>query len=155
MIVLSACAGAVEIEAPGGAVGRQEKRVHRASSPGICPQKRTTPSAPPAFYQLANPLGATAENLAQGKMLYQETAKPFACKTCHGVRGNGLGDPDFQSTPPARNFTCAATMQSLPDGQLFWIIRNGSPGTSMPAHRDLSETQIWQLILYIRSFSGN
>ncbi|WP_282012025.1 c-type cytochrome [Nitrospina watsonii] len=122
---------------------------------GVCPQKRNTPRAPSALYQRANPLQATAENRQQGETLYQRTAKPFACKTCHGERGNGLGDPDFESTPAARNFTCAATLQPLPDGQLFWIIQNGSPGTSMPAHPNLSATEIWQLVLYIRSFAGN
>ncbi|MCF8721466.1 c-type cytochrome [Nitrospina gracilis] len=154
MVALSACAAAVEVEVPDFMTGRQEAQVTRVSSSGVCPQKRSTPRAPTAFYKRANPLEATVENLERGEMLYQQTAKPFACKTCHGEQGNGLGDPDFESTPPARNFTCAVTMQPLPDGQLFWIIRNGSPGTSMPAYPNLSETEIWQLILYIRSFSA-
>jgi len=44
-------------------------------------------------------------------------------------------------------------MDSLPDGQLFWIIQNGSPGTAMPAFKGLADEQIWQLIHYIRHFS--
>jgi mono/diheme cytochrome c family protein len=46
-------------------------------------------------------------------------------------------------------------MNDIPDGQLFWIIRNGSKGTAMPAFKDLKDEQIWHLILYIRSFAGN
>jgi len=41
----------------------------------------------------------------------------------------------------------------LPDGQLFWIIRNGSPKTSMFAFPSLTDDQVWQLIHYIRQFS--
>ena len=41
----------------------------------------------------------------------------------------------------------------LPDGQLFWIIRNGSPGTAMPGYGPLSDEQIWQLVLFVRSLS--
>jgi len=44
-------------------------------------------------------------------------------------------------------------MKSLPDGQLFWVIQNGSPGSVMPAFDNLDDDQIWQLILYIRNFS--
>ncbi|CCQ90609.1 putative Cytochrome c [Nitrospina gracilis 3/211] len=154
MVALSACGGTVEVEVPEFTAGKEEAQVTRVSSSGVCPQKRTTPRAPTAFYKRTNPLEATGENLTQGETLYQRTAKPLTCKTCHGERGDGFGDPDFESTPPARNFTCAATMQGLSDGQLFWVIRNGSPGTSMPAHPNLSETEIWQLVLYLRTFAG-
>ena len=44
-------------------------------------------------------------------------------------------------------------MKELPDGQLFWIIRNGSQGTAMPAFKNLHDDQIWQLIHYLRHFS--
>jgi mono/diheme cytochrome c family protein len=121
---------------------------------GECPQKRQTARAPSAFFNRTNPLPLTPENLQKGENLYLQTAKPLACKICHGESGNGQGDPDFASTPPARNFTCGAQMNGIPDGQLFWIIRNGSPGTAMPAHPGLSEDEIWKLVLYIRSLSG-
>ena len=54
--------------------------------------------------------------------------------------------------PRPRNFTCYYTMENLPDGQLFWIIKNGSPGTAMPSFSYLEDDQVWQLILYIRQF---
>ncbi len=55
-------------------------------------------------------------------------------------------------SPMPRNFTCSETMKEISDGQMFWIIRNGSPGTGMPAYKFLSEDEIWKLILYIRHF---
>ena len=119
-----------------------------------CPQNRKTPTAPQNFLSLQNPLPFNDKNLKSAEKLFQEKTKPIACKFCHGITGNGKSDPDFESTPSARNFTCAATMDKLPDGQLFWIIKNGSSGTAMPAFKNLDDDQIWQLIHYIRHFSG-
>ena len=118
-----------------------------------CPQARKTMAAPDKFLKLKNPLPMNSENIQMGKKLYIEQAKPITCKTCHGIEGNGQGDPDFESTPSARNFTCTKTMRALPDGQLFWIIKNGSKNTSMFAFSDLSDNQVWQLVHYIRQFS--
>ena len=99
-----------------------------------------------------NPVFSSEITRKTGQKLYQN-AKPLACKLCHGDLGDGKGDPDFESTPPARDFTCAPTMNKLSDGQLFWIIKNGSPNTSMPAFADLSEEDIWTLVYYLRGLS--
>ena len=48
---------------------------------------------------------------------------------------------------------CKETMQNIPDGQLFWIIKNGSPGTGMPAFSDLTDEQVWQLVILIRNLN--
>ena len=119
---------------------------------GDCPQVRNTPSAPEEIRDRTNPVFASEITRQAGQKLYQ-TVQPLACKLCHGEQGNGKGDPDFESTPAARNFTCAPTMSTLSDGQLFWIIKNGSPNTSMPAFADLSEQDIWTLVYYLRGFS--
>jgi hypothetical protein len=45
-------------------------------------------------------------------------------------------------------------MKSLSDGQLFWVIKNGSKGTAMSAHKfTLSDKDIWQVIHYLKLFS--
>ncbi len=120
---------------------------------GICPQNRNTKTAPGRYLDKTNPLAPTKENIERGKNLFIKDAKPTACKLCHGNRGNGNGNLARRMEPPPRNFTCAKVMNDLPDGQLFWIIQNGSKGTAMPAHKfSLNKEQIWQLILYIRSF---
>ncbi len=118
-----------------------------------CPQARKTITAPAKFLKLKNPLPLNSKNLRSGKKLFNGQARPIACATCHGIKGNGKEDPDFESTPSARNFTCTKTMEALPDGQLFWIIKNGSKNTSMFAFSDLSDNQVWQLVHYIRQFS--
>ena len=118
-----------------------------------CPQPRKTSTAPKEFLSKQNPLPLNDKNLKSGEKLFQGKATPIACKTCHGAMGNGAAEPDFESTPSPRNFTCTQTMQKLPDGQLFWIIKNGSKNTSMFAFSNLSDHQIWQLIHYIRAFA--
>ena len=122
---------------------------------GECPQDRKTPTAPKEFLSMKNPLPLNARILKVGEDLFQIKGKPITCKTCHGVNGDGKSESGFESALPARNFTCAETMGTLPDGQLFWIIRNGSPTTSMFSYSDLSDDQIWQLIHYIRKFLKN
>jgi mono/diheme cytochrome c family protein len=120
---------------------------------GICPQNRKTSRAPGRYLKKKNPLPPTTKNLAEGKRLFNKDARPTACRLCHGAKGNGNGSLARRLDPPPRNFTCAEVMSDLPDGQLFWIIQNGSRGTAMPAHKStLKPEEIWQLILFIKQF---
>jgi cytochrome c553 len=121
---------------------------------GICPQNRKTRSAPSRHLKKKNPLPNSPEIISAGELLYYEDAKPTACALCHGLRGNGNGSLAKALTPPPRNFTCRELMDTISDGQLFWIIKNGSKGTGMPVHKEtLSDKKIWQLIRFIRRFS--
>ena len=117
-----------------------------------CPQNRTTPDAPAKFAELKNPLEATEKRIKKGEVLFMDTAQPMQCLHCHGARGDGTGELGLQAHPPARNFTCAETMKSVSDGQMFWVIKNGIEGTAMPAYPDLADWQIWVLIHYVRHF---
>ena len=119
-----------------------------------CGQDRKTTHAPAPIYQQPNPLSPTPENLAAGEVLYQKAAKPLACAKCHGEEGKGSGTMAKGMNPSPRDFTCSAMMKDLPDGQLFWVIKNGSKGTGMMPFATLTDDQIWQLILYIRKFSS-
>ncbi len=120
---------------------------------GICPQNRETRSAPKDVSVLSNPALGDAEAVERGKRLYYKDAKPTACRLCHGNHGNGNGRLAQGMSPPPRNFTCIETMRGLPDGQLFWIIKNGSRRTAMPPHKaTLSDGEIWDLIEFIKSF---
>ena len=117
-----------------------------------CPQKRTTPAAPAKYLELKNPLEVTAKRLKKGELLYLKKAQPIQCVHCHGARGDGTGELGLQANPPARNFTCTATMKNVSDGQMFWAIKNGIKGTAMPAYSDFADWQIWVLIHYVRQF---
>lgn len=118
-----------------------------------CPQPRNIALAPDDIYNKRNPLKKTSDNLTGGKKLFHEGDGSLACMQCHGVNGDGHGEmrEDLASVP--RNFTCKKTMQKISDGQMFWVIKNGSPNLIMPGYGSLSDKKIWQVILYIREFA--
>ncbi|MCX5723603.1 MAG: c-type cytochrome [Nitrospirae bacterium] len=120
---------------------------------GVCPQERKTVKAPGDFLSKTNPLPASEGTINAGKALFLQSAQPVACAMCHGKQGNGQGFMGAALVPPPRNFTCGKMMKDLPDGQLFWIIKNGSPGTGMMSFAGLPDEQVWQLIHYVRSLA--
>ncbi len=118
-----------------------------------CVQPRKTAKAPDDFVAKTNPLPASAGAIAAGKTLFLKTAQPVACVMCHGEQGDGKGLMGAALVPPPRNFTCGSMMQHISDGQLFWVIKNGSPGTGMMPFAGLPDEQVWQLVQYIRSLA--
>ena len=124
----------------------------RILPPASARSPRFTGKAPEAIYALSNPLGHGAQNIAAGRRLYEKDAAP-PCQRCHGIKGDGQGPLAAQFDPPPRNFACAQTVNGIADGQLFWIIRNGSPGTSMPSFHALRDEQIWQVVMYLRELA--
>ena len=103
---------------------------------------------------VTNPLPAGEEMIAKGKALYE--GKAF-CKTCHGADGKGLGGdiaPGSLKGPLPRNFTDKKWQAARTDGELFWILKNGSKGTAMAPFIPLvlTEEEAWQVLRYVRSF---
>lgn len=100
-----------------------------------------------------NPYPPTPENIEKGKQIFH--GKAF-CVTCHGRDGKGLGNiPGLRGKLP-RNFTDKAWQAARTDGELLWILKNGSPGTDMASFVPLvlSEEEAWHVLLYVRTF-GN
>lgn len=98
-----------------------------------------------------NPFSPTPENVEAGKELFH--GKGF-CVTCHGMDGKGLGNiPGLRGKLP-RNFTDKKWQAVRTDGELFWILKNGSPGTDMAPFIPLvlTEEEAWHVLLYVRSF---
>ncbi len=98
-----------------------------------------------------NPFPGTPENIEKGKRIFH--GKAF-CVTCHGRDGKGLGNiPGLRGKLP-RNFTDKAWQAARTDGELFWILKNGSPGTDMAPFVPLvlTEEEAWHVLLYVRSF---
>lgn len=117
-----------------------------------CPQPKFTGKAPADIYDRKNPLAAAAIDAKQGERLYfDEAPGRYSCATCHGRNGDGRGPMSSHFIPPPRHLSCVR-IAGIPDGQVFWTIKNGSPGTDMPAHKHLSDDQIWQLVAYLRNF---
>jgi hypothetical protein len=142
---------------------------------GQCPEPRDTEVAPEIYQFRRNPRPVTPEHLERGRLLHPQETRPVACAACHGVDGDGRGPLGRGLVPPPRNFRCAETMSQLSDGQLFWVIENGSgpyhfpaeqraqrierparsrPFTGMRPYRDtLEEIDIWELVMYIRTLA--
>ena len=104
-----------------------------------------------------NPLPATEETIDKGKRLFE--GKAF-CATCHGRDGKGLGadiEPGTLKGPLHRNFTDRDWQTARTDGELLWILKNGSKGTAMAPFIPLilTEKEAWQILLYVRSFGRN
>lgn len=98
-----------------------------------------------------NPFPITSENIEKGKGIFH--GKAF-CVTCHGRDGKGLGNiPGLRGRLP-RDFTDTAWQATRTDGELFWILKNGSLGTDMASFIPLvlNEEEAWYVILYVRSF---
>lgn len=103
---------------------------------------------------VTNPLPASEEMIVKGKALYE--GKAF-CKVCHGPDGKGLGEdipPGSLKGPLPRNFTDKKWQAARTDGELFWILKNGSKGTAMAPFIPLilTEEEAWQVLRYVRSF---
>ncbi len=105
-----------------------------------------------------SPREASPEDMAAGKALYGEL-----CSQCHGEQGDGQGVMADLLDPRPRDFRRGIyKIRRTPQGELptdqdlFRIVGNGMPGTSMPAWRGLlSDVQIWQLVAYIKSFAAD
>ncbi|APV50011.1 hypothetical protein BWI17_10140 [Betaproteobacteria bacterium GR16-43] len=124
-----------------------------AASPR-CPESRATKKAPDDYLQRKNPVAPEAYKKKVAEEIFFGDGLSIACASCHGAKGDGAGDMASMFDPPPRNFRCKATMADVPDGQVFWVVRFGSPGTSMPPHKHLSDERIWQVVLYLRQLAN-
>jgi len=79
---------------------------------------------------------ATTADVEQGERTYGTE-----CSYCHGPQGVGAIGPVLAAPRIRRAQT---------DQALFQVIREGIPGTQMPAS-GLPAAQIWQLVAYVRS----
>ena len=121
------------------------------SSAAILAAERKTPSAPDEFLKMTNPVASTSEALQEATSIYKDK-----CIKCHGTNGNGKGSATKGMDIKPRDYTDKSLMEKIPDGQLFWIILNGSDPdtTEMEGYKKkLTEEQVWKLVHYIRSFA--
>jgi mono/diheme cytochrome c family protein len=89
------------------------------------------------------------ERIAAGKKIYFGKG---LCVTCHSKNGQGVRLPGHSP----RNFTDEKWQESRTDGELMWVLKNGSPGTGMPIRvgKVITEEEGWNVIQFIRSFKN-
>ncbi|NWF72445.1 MAG: c-type cytochrome [Nitrospirae bacterium] len=101
---------------------------------------------------LTSPLPNSPEIFEQGKALYHGKG---TCFNCHGKDGGGNGPLAAQLNPSPRNFQHRGFWRHRTEGEIFWVIKNGSVGTAMVGFGgQLTDEEIWSIIQYARSFAG-
>ena len=99
----------------------------------------------PLAAKVANPIPATAESVASGRRTYRRM-----CTLCHGPEGRGDGGGAGGGGVPA-DLTAAQWRYGGSDGELFSVIHDGTSADMQGYAEQLSNTDIWNLVNYIRS----
>jgi mono/diheme cytochrome c family protein len=98
---------------------------------------------------LANPVPATAESLARGKVVYERM-----CGVCHGPAGNPQESPILPKLQLMMAFPLAtggATLRS--DGYIFGMITVGR-GVMPPYGHQVTYYDRWNVVNYVRQLQG-
>ncbi len=88
-----------------------------------------------------NPFAGDANACAAGAKLFAQH-----CAECHGSDATGRhGRPALIS----------ARIRHASDGELQWLLRNGSLWNGMPSWSSLPEQQRWQIVTYLRDLQAS
>ncbi|MDO8813003.1 MAG: ethylbenzene dehydrogenase-related protein [Gallionella sp.] len=107
---------------------------------------------------IAGQAAAKPGDADKGKEIYDKR-----CTWCHGAEGDGAGAAKDMLNPPPRDFTSGnykiktSSFEDMApnDDDIFRMVRDGMPGTSMPGWSDvLSEQDMWNLVAYVKTFAG-
>lgn len=101
-------------------------------------------NAPAEALRLKSPVQQSPSALANGKRAYDAL-----CTSCHGPDGRAR-TKDAGALPVRPTDLTNYLMESMKDGEIYWVIANGIP-KNMPAFGwTLTETQRWETALYVR-----
>ena len=97
--------------------------------------------------EIESPFPTTPERIEMGREIYFGKG---LCVTCHSKNGKGVKVPGHSP----RDFTDDKWQATRTDGELMWVLRNGSGGTGMPMRvgKVITEEEGWNVIQFIRSF---
>jgi putative heme-binding domain-containing protein len=99
----------------------------------IAPADLRSETMPPTNPHLGN-----KESIRNGMTLYR-----WRCGECHGLDATGYRGPDLTAVLAA----------GMPDERLFRVIRQGVPGTEMPAS-NMPDDELLQLMAYLRNMNA-
>ena len=106
------------------------------------------PPLPQDVRSLRNPFPPDTASIARGRELYEQQ-----CVSCHGLSGRGDGPLAASLRPRPADFRVHMAAGHT-DGELFTWLSKGVPGTAMPPFEEqISETDRWHLVNYIRGFA--
>jgi cytochrome c oxidase cbb3-type subunit III len=109
------------------------------------PVDAMTSATPYHLHDIPPKLEGLTESEQRGEKLFQQN-----CAFCHAADGTARNWIGSFMEPHPRNLTKSAAMDSMTRTRLRTVIRDGLPGTSMPAWKSvLSEQQIGDIIAYV------
>jgi mono/diheme cytochrome c family protein len=98
----------------------------------------------PEAAKVQNPVASTPESVAQGRRVYQRL-----CSRCHGPQGKGDGAGGGGAQPA--DLTDDKWDYGSSDGEIFAAIHDGTSIDMEGYAERISDTDIWNLVNYIRS----
>jgi cytochrome c len=104
-------------------------------------------ATPSHFLKMSNPVRFSPKILAEGRHHFADH-----CATCHANNGSGKTKMGPNFYPPVPDLRDPA-IQTMADGEIFYVIHHGIRFTGMPAWgKGLPEEDLesWKLVLFIR-----
>ena len=101
----------------------------------------------PEAAKVNNPVAASPASLAAGKRSYQRL-----CEKCHGPEGHGDGTAVTEKQP--QDLTDATWEFGSTDGELFAAVHDGTSPDMEGYKERMSETEIWNVVNYVRSLAS-
>ena len=101
---------------------------------------------------IRDPVPPDDRSLAIGQEVYTTY-----CETCHGETGRGDGPAGLRLVPRPADLRIHTAPGVHTDGELYYWVAYGFPGSAMPAWKanGLTDEQIWSVINYARATFGN
>jgi len=94
-------------------------------------------NVPDADRQRVNPFAGQKEAVAAGNRIFVDH-----CAKCHGDDGTGR-----KKKPSLRT----DRVQKATDGEIFWLLKNGSLKHGMPSWSSMPEPMRWQVVTFVKS----
>lgn len=101
-------------------------------------------TAPLQARLLKSPLPATPEHAAAAKPFYDRL-----CAGCHGADGKAR-TPLAGKLPVRPTNLAEYLMESMRDGEIYWVVSNGIEKNMPSFGAELSDTQRWEMLQYVR-----
>ena len=102
------------------------------------------PKAPKEARLNSNPLAVTRDAIEAGKIAFQSY-----CSPCHGEDGKARGKEARRLRVRPTNLS-NRLIDARTDGELYWVITHGIDDNMPGFGSDVSETQRWQVVMYVR-----
>lgn len=118
----------------------------------IDPTKQVAAAAEAAFDMsaVAEPWVSSPEIVAYGKKFYSTN-----CAMCHGNEGKGDGPAGMGLNPRPRNLVEGKWKMGSGVTDLYNVVSNGIPGSSMAAFGHFKPADRWALVHFIQSITEN